>query len=75
VFAVGALAASFADVTIALPGCKPGDTFDVTTTARLADVGIVDAFCDVADVLTLRFFGTTAGGNVTCAVNLNANSG
>ena len=74
VFAVGALAASFADVTVALPGCKPGDTFKVTTTVRLADVGIVDAFCDLADVLTLRFFGTTAGGNVTCNVNRQTNS-
>jgi hypothetical protein len=74
VFAVGALAGAFADVTAALPGCMPGDTFDVTTTSRLADVGIVDAFCDLADVLTLRFFGTTAGGNVTCTVNMNPNS-
>lgn len=74
VFTVPALAAAFADVTAALVGIKPGDTFDVTTTARLADVGIVDAFCDVADVLTLRFFGTTAGGDVTCNVNVNANS-
>lgn len=73
-FTVGVLAAAFADVTVALPGCKPGDTFDVTTTTRLADVGIVDAFCAVADVLTLRLFGTTAGGDVVCDVNLNANS-
>ena len=73
-FTVPALAAAFADVTAALPNAKPGDTFEVTTTTRLADVGIVDAFCAVAGVLTLRFFGTTAGGDVVCNVNLGPNS-
>ncbi len=73
-FTVPNLAAAFADVSVAFPGCVPGDTFDVTTTTRLADVGIVDAFCSVTGNVTLRFFGTTAGGDVVCNINLNANS-
>jgi hypothetical protein len=71
VYAVPALTATFADVTVDVSGSpafvdlRVGDVIKVTTTTRLANVGIVDAFCDVAGQLTLRFFGTTAGGNVT----------
>lgn len=75
VFAVGALAAAFADVTVALPGARVGDVFEVTTTTRLANVGIVDAFAPASNQITLRFFGTTAGGNVTCNIVTKANSG
>jgi len=73
-FTVPALAGADADVTAALPGCVPGDTFDVTTTTRLPGVIIGDAFCDVSGTVTLRFFGTTAGGDVVCNININTNS-
>lgn len=77
IYAVGVLAAAFTDVNVAISGgtMKPGDTFDVTTTTRLANVGIVDAWSPAAGEVTLRFFGTTAGGNVTVNINQNTNSG
>lgn len=73
-FTVPVLAAGMADVTAALAGAKPGDTFDLTSSTRLAGVGIVDSWCAADDVLTVRFFGTTAGGTVTLSANLNPNS-
>lgn len=75
-FTVPALSASFADVTLTVtsPPIRVGDSFSVTTTSRLADVGIVDAFCNVDGDLTLRFYGTTVGGNTTVTINVNPNS-
>lgn len=74
-FTVPTLAAAMSDVTAALVGARPGDTFDVAMSTRLAGVGIVGAWCAADDVLTVRFFGTTGGGSVILDVNLNVNSG
>jgi hypothetical protein len=69
-FTVPALAGSFADVTVDVSGSpafvdlRVGDAVVATTTTRLAGVGIVDAFCDSTGLLTLRFFGTTTGGDI-----------
>lgn len=77
VFVVPALAAAFADVTVALAGARPGDTFDIAPNpaAILAAVAPVAAWSPAANQITVRFFGTTAGGNYQLDVNVNANSG
>lgn len=74
-YTVPNLAAAMADVTGACPGARPGDTFVVSMEQRLAGVGIVGAWCAANNVLTLRFFGTTAGGDVEVNVNRLTNSG
>lgn len=75
-FVVPALAAATADVTVALPGAKPGDTFALASNvaARLAGIGIVDAWSPAADQLTVRFFGTTAGGAASFDVSQFTNA-
>lgn len=75
-FTVPALTASFADVTAAVAGCVAGDNFVVASLAsnRLANVGIVDAFCDADGTLTLRVFGTNGGGTLDCNVSVLPNS-
>lgn len=75
VFAVPALAAAAADVTVALADAKPGDTFALASSVRLAGVGQLDSWSPSAGNLTVRFFGTTAGGNVTLDVTQFTNSG
>jgi hypothetical protein len=74
-FAVPALAAATGDVTVALTGARPADTFSLAMTTRLAGVGIVGAWCAANDNITVRFFGTTGGGNVVCNVNVIPNQG
>jgi hypothetical protein len=67
VFVVPALSASFADVTIQSPGYNVGDVFALSMETdpgapRLANVAAVAAWVGSADHLTVRFFGTNAGG-------------
>lgn len=78
VFVVPNLAAAFADVTInPFAGVRPNDTFSFAPNpaAILANVAPVAAWCPAANQLTVRFFGTTAGGNYQLDINVNANSG
>lgn len=74
-FTVPNLTAAMADVTGACAGARPGDTFIVSMEQQLAGVGIVGAWCAADNVLTLRFFGTTAGGDVHVNINRITNSG
>ncbi len=69
VMTVPALSAAFADVTVS-PGAGspiPGDVFAVlmgtgSGSPRLANVAAVAAWSPQAGQVTVRFFGTTAGG-------------
>jgi len=64
IFPVGALTASFGDVTV--PGliwARPTDVFTWNPTTRLAGVGLFDLSCTTPGSLVGRFFGTTGGGN------------
>mgnify|MGYP001615090392 CR=1 FL=1 len=68
VFAVPALAGVTGDVTVAFVGAKPGDMFVLESAAPLAGVGHCEAWSPADDQLTVRFIGTTAGGNATYSV-------
>ncbi len=66
---VPALSASFADVTISTPlFANPGDVFSVSLgtsggTPRLANVSALALWSPAVGQITLRFFGTNAGGS------------
>jgi hypothetical protein len=71
---VPALTASFADVAV-FPGfsCQPSDVFAIlmdhdVAVPRLANVAAVAAWCAIANQVTVRFFGTTAGGSQLIAL-------
>jgi hypothetical protein len=74
VFTVPGLAAAMADVVAVLPGARVGDTCAISITTRLAGVGIVGAWVSDFAEITLRVFGTTAGGDMTCAISVIPNS-
>lgn len=71
------LIGDFAEATVAVDGCEPGDTFDVAPVPPLpATVAIVAAWCESPGFLSLRFFGTSDGAQtLTLDVNTNANTG
>jgi hypothetical protein len=69
IFPVGALTASFGDVTVSgLPWAQAGDVFTWNPTTRLAGAGLFDINCATNGSLTGRFFGTTGGGNYVVSV-------
>lgn len=67
-FTVPPLVGAFADVAMVVGGLEVNDTIAVTMETQLAAIGIVGAWVSNPAEVTLRFFGTTAGGNIDIGI-------